>query len=571
MATSTLAAEGRVFDPLEPAGAAELFRRMDAAEPRRVRRTELEGHVGLTDRELYELGCTPAPLTVRSAGGAVAWRVAIIAGALLAGLMLAYALLGALDAVGLVDFGDDAPLDAGEGVGLAVLFLACAYGGLALVRRGVDSLRTLAAKRRRTVRHAALHPADDPHGRATVAVVRGPGMVRVQLLWVRGDPAGARFAEVRTLAERRIEEDDGGRAEDAVAALSELALRAERAHDLHRHGVFTWRRRSRRRPSAAPVELPEPLTGEEPADEVGPLWAPEPLTDAGQAELARRLCLAGCERWSAAVLEPLTVTSAAGVPREAPPWPQALALEPPRRRRRSLARAALWGGIATFVIAMFTGENAAPTVGAVAAGCAGLAVALAATLLPRLLARRRCGARLARAARAAAAEPPQALEQGLPGTAGIVVVARGQGRIALVHVRPAPDDGRPGDLEARTIASRAVVDDDLDALGTFCAVADEARLRSQGVGRSMRLLGTLLSRLGRVPARAGEPPLRREPLAWAAVILGGVLVAASVKHTLVGTWFEDGVGMRVLSYAWWLLAAYIVLAAARRVRDPFAR
>ena len=568
MAVAPLVAQDWEFDPLEPAGAAELYRRLDAAKPRRVRRAELEGHVGLTVRELYELGCTLAPLTARRVGGMAGWRLAVICGALLASFGVAGALIGCLDALG-VDRGDSNPFDAGHGLGIAAMFLAFSYGGLALLRRGIRGLRALAAKRRLAGRNAARRPAADPHGRATAAVFRGPGLLRVQLLWVRGDARDAAYVEVRTLAERRIEEDDAGRAEDAIAALSEIALRADNAHALRRYGGLAALGLGRRRPRVAErPRAPDAVRDDEPPLEVGPTWQPEPLTDAGQAELSRRLCLAERERWSAAVLEPLLVTRAAGLPREPPAWPAGRTRDPVRIDLRKPLRWVVWGGIVTFVFAMFSHDDAPPTGEAVVIGCGGLAVAAAAALVPWLLARRSPGRRLARAARAAAASPPRALEQGLPGSAGLVSVARARGRIALLHVRPAPDDGRPGELEVRTIATRAV--DDVDSLGTFCTIAAEARLRSQSVGRSARYLSTLLARLGRVPATIGEPPLRCEPLAWVAGALGLVLVAASVKHTVAGTWFEHGVGSRAISYAWIVLAAYIVVTAARRIRDPYA-
>jgi hypothetical protein len=79
-----------------------------------------------------------------------------------------------------------------------------------------------------------------------------------------------------------------------------------------------------------------------------------------------------------------------------------------------------------------------------------------------------------------------------------------------------------------------------------------------------------MARLGRVPARIGEPALWREPLAWAAGAGIAVLVAASIKHMIVGTWLEDGLLSRVISYTWVLIASYLALRAARRVRDPFA-
>ena len=570
VAVAALIAEDWEFDPLEPAGAAELYRRLDAAKPQRVRRAELEGHVGLTVRELYELGCTLAPLNARRIGGMTGWRLAVIGAALVASIGVAGALIGCLDALG-IDRGDNDPYDAGTGLGVAAVFLAMAYGGLALLRRGIRGLRTLAARRRLAGGNAARRPADDPHGRATVAVVRGPGLVRVQLLWVRGHAEDAAYVEVRMLAERRIEEDDAGRAEDAIAALSEIALRADNAHALRQHGgLAALGLRRRRRTVAERPRAPDARRAAKPRLEVGPTWEPEPLTDAGQAELSRRVCVARRERWSAAVLEPLLVTRAAGVPRNPPPWPRERKHGPAHRDLRKPVRWAVWGGIVTFVFCMFSNDGAPPTADAVAIGCAGLAVAAVAVLVSWLSAHRGPGRRLARAVRAAAGRPPRALEQGLPGSAGLVYVARARGKIALLHVRPAPDDGQAGELEVRTIATREVDDDDLDALSAFCTIAAEARLRSQGVGRSAHYLQTLLARLGHVPATIGEPALRREPLAWIAVLLGGVLVAASVKHFVAGTWFEHGVGSRAISYAWVVLAAYIVVTAARRIRDPYA-
>ena len=568
MAT-TLVAEDWTLDPLEPKGAEELYRRMQAAEPRRVRRTELEGHVGLTARELYELGCTLAPLGVLRAGGMAVWRLAVTAAVLIAAIGVAGAALSSLDALG-VERGEDDPLDPARNLALVVFFLAAAYGGIALMRLGIRKLRELAAARRRAAGHAARHPVDDPNGRATVASLRGPGVLRVQLLWVRGDARNPSYAEIRTLAERRVDEDDAGRAEDAVAALSELALRADNAHALRRHGglaALGLRKRRRRSGDRLPASDPSD-DGDGPKREVPSGWEPEPLTDEGQAEIARRLVTAKPERWSASVLEPLIVDGTVGAPREPPPWPKRLKAGAPRLNRRAIRWLAV-GGIATFVLAMYSGDDGPPSAGAVAIGVAGLAATLLAIAVPWLFARRRTGARVARAVRAAAASPPRALEQGLPGAAGLFAVARARGRIALLHVRPAPDDGRDGDLEVRTVATRRIADDDLDALTTFSAIAAEARLRAEGVGRSTHYVRTLMARLGRVPARAGEPALWREPLAWVAAGLVGLLVAASIKHTLAGTWLEDGLAGRTISFAWVLVAACLALTAARRVRDPF--
>jgi hypothetical protein len=443
-----------------------------------------------------------------------------------------------------------------------VLFLAFAWGGLALMRRGIRSVRGVAAARRRATEQTVRSAANDPQGRATVGMVRGPGVLRVQLLWVRGDAHDPACVEVRTLAERQIDEDDAGRAEDAVAELSEVALRADNAHALRREGVLQRRRegrtsRHRRRRRA-----------DELSREVGEGWAPEPLTDAGQAELAQRLVTAERERWSASVLEPLLVTGATDASRPAPPWPERRKAKPTVSGVDKPARWILWISLVIFFLATSYLDD--PTVPEDAPELAILSgvVAVVAFAVPRLLAWRRPGRRLRGAVRAAAAGPPLALERGLPGSAGLFAVARGGGRLALTHVRPAPDDGRRGELEVRTLAIREA--DDLDAVTGFCSIAAEARLRSASVGRSAHYVRTLMARLGRVPARIGEPALWREPLAWAAAAGIAVLVAASIKHMIVGTWLEDGLLSRVVSYSWVLVASYLALRAARRIRDPFS-
>jgi hypothetical protein len=536
------AAVAETFDPLEPAGAAELYRRLDAAEPRRVPRHELDGHVGLTSRELYELGCTLEPLTVKRLGGMFGWRLLTVAGILLATIGVAGALIGVIDALG-IDRGDDDPLTAASGVAAAVLFLSAAWGGLALMRRGIRAVRRVAAERRRAAGHTARSAANDPHGRATVGVVRGAGVLRVQLLWVRGDARDPACVEVRTLAEQRIDEDDTGRAEDAVAELSEIALRADNAHVLRREGAFRRpvrpRAPSRRETSALPDD-----------------------------ELARRLVTAKTERWSAAVLEPLLVTGADDAPQPAPPWPEKRKGEPKPPAIDKPSRWIFWISVLIFFTTTSYLDDPGATGDTLGIAIVSGIVAVLAAVVPKVLAWRRPGRRLRSAARTAGSSPPLALEQGLPGAAGLFAVARARGRLALLHVRPAPDDGRRGELEVRTLATSEK--DDLDAVTRFCSLAGEARLRTESVGRSAHYVRTLMARLGRVPARIGEPSLWREPLAWAAAAGIGVLVASSIKHMIVGTWLEDGLLSRVVSYAWVLIASYLALRAARRVRDPFA-
>ena len=449
-----------------------------------------------------------------------------------------------------------------------------AYGGLTLLRRGIRGLRTLAAKRRLAGGHAARRPANDPHGRATVAVVRGPGLVRVQLLWVRGDAEDAAYVEVRTLAERQIEEDDAGRAEDAIAALSEIALRADNAHALRRDGGLAALGLGRRRhPSVAErPRVPDAPPEDEPPLEVGPEWEPEPLTDAGQAELSRRL-VPGAAR----ALERGGARAAARHARgRRAARPAAVAAQ------RSAARCAtacasrplgLWTGIVTFVVAMFSGDDAPLSDDAVVIGCAGLAVAVVAALVPRVLAPAQAGPPAGAAPSAPPlARPPRALEQGLPGSAGLVfAVARGDDGSRSCTC------GRPP-TTAAAASSRCGRSPRAPSTTTLDAAQHVLRDRRRGAAAlaERRPLGPLPPHAAR-PARAragaiGEPALRREPLAWVAVLLGiGVLVAASVKHFVAGTWFEHGLGSRAISYAWVVLASvHRGAGAARRIRDPFA-
>jgi hypothetical protein len=290
-------------------------------------------------------------------------------------------------------------------------------------------------------------------------------------------------------------------------------------------------------------------------------WRPEPLADEGQAELARRLVTADPERWSASVLAPLLVASAAEAPLDPPGWPDRRKAKPVNDFLAARFHY-LWGSIGMGLFALFAE-------GEIVLELALLAVALplgvGAAIGPWLYADHRRAERLTRAVRRAAASPPRALEEGLPGAAGLFAVARGRRRgIAIVHVRPAVIDGRRGELEVRTLARLQVPDDDLDALGTFCDIADEAQHRSRAVGRSTRTLRLLVARLGRVPALAGEPRLREEPLAWAAALPIGGLVILSI---VTPSWFAANRALGVVAL---LLTSCLLLYAARRVRDPFA-
>ncbi len=585
--------DGWAPDPLEPDGAAELRRRL-LARPRHVPRTELEGHVGLSARELFELGCTLAPLGPLDLGAAVGRRVLVVVGAFLLALGLAGGLSSTL--APLLDGLLGAPrnpdlMPGGQALAMAGLFLAAAAGGRELLLRSVRALRTRAAERRRVRPGQGRQPAQDPQARTTVAVVRGPDVIRVQLLWLRADPADPAQVELRTLAEQRVPRDEPARAEEAVVRLSEVALRADAARGLvAEHGTGALAASA----SRVTVEtVPAVPSGTGPADAPGPRggsprtpvrdgWELDPLTEEGEAELARRLCLAEPARWSADALAPLVRAGAATGPVDPaglPAWPSGGAvgsvatpvLDPKVLRRVGAATVAVW------FFAMAGSEDPAAATSLVGYGA--LAVALTCGAVLWWSAHRTPGQRLLRTLRGAASAPPRALEQGLPGTGGRFLVARGAHRdgerLALLHVRPVPDDGGAGAVEVRRLAWRDVKRGGAvtphEVAHQLRLVADAAEFLGARGGGSARQLRRLVAGLGRAGARTAERSgLAREPLVWLAATVPPLLVVSAVRQTVRGTWLEDGLTNRLLSFSWPLAIALILVWAARRIRDPWA-
>jgi hypothetical protein len=607
-------------DPLEPDGDAELRRRL-LAEPRYVPRTELEGHVGLSARELFELGCTLAPIEPLGILAAARGRMLVVGGALLLACGLAGALgstLGPLLDGWLGTLGDPDPVSPGESLLVAGVFLAAAAGGWALIVRSVRALRTQAAERRTTRPGQRRHPAEDPQARTTVAVLPGPDAIRVQLLWLRADPADPARVELRTLAEQRFRHDESVRAEDAVVRFSDVGLRADAARGLvAEHGTRALAephpRAESELASAARGPLPEygarplagnhPATGGEgapstvsgmgPAGPAGPAgprgvsprtavsdgWELDPLTEAGEAELARRLCLARPKRWGADKLAPLVRAGAATGPYKLPVWPGG------RELAYGVVPAPLvdflnYTGAVAVVVWLFTlGASEDPTATIRLISYGALAVALSCGPLVFWSARRTPGQRLLRRLHGAASAAPRALEQGIPGAGGQFLVARGAHgdgeRLALLHVRPVPVDGRPGTVEVRRLAWRDAKHHEAvtphDVALQLRLVADAAEFlgeRGSGSGRQLR---GLAAGLGRAGARAAErSSLVREPLMWLAAPIPPLLVLAAVNQTNQGTWLEDGLTLRILSFAWPLAIALILVVAARRIRDPWA-
>lgn len=603
-------------DPLEPDGDAELRRRL-LAEPRNVPRTELEGHVGLSARELFELGCTLAPLEPLGLLATARGRVLVVAGALLLALGLAGGLsstLGPLLDGWLAALGDPDPLPPGESLFMAGVFLAAAAGGRALLVKSVRALRTQAAERRQARPGQRRQPEEDPQARTTVAVLPGPDAIRVQLLWMRADPDDPAQVELRTLAEQRFRHDESVRAEDAVVRFSDVGLRADAARGLvAEHGTRALAEprpcanselapaarglrseygactRAGNDPDAGGEDAPSNVSGMGPADAAGPRgvsprtavsdgWELDPLTEAGEAELARRLCLARAERWSADALAPLVRAGAATGPDALPVWPSRSAV------RHAPAPGFLehlrpTGAVAVMVWLFAMAGSEDPTAAIRLIGYGALAVALSCGALLLWSARRTPGQRLLRRLRGAASASPRALEQGIPGAGGRFLVARGARgdgeRLALLHVRPVPVDGRPGTVEVRRLAWRdakhrePVTPDDV-AL-QLRLVADAAEFLGERGGGSARQLRGLAVGLGRAGARTAErSSLAREPLVWLAALIPPLLVLAAINQTKRGTWLEDGLTNRILSFAWPLAIALILVVAARRIRNPWA-
>jgi hypothetical protein len=135
-----------------------------------------------------------------------------------AGVCVAMVIAGAAELAA-----DESSLGAPATVAMLVFFACIGFGLLRLAwgAAGRERARRIA---RRRVAVDAVAPLLDPNGRLTVAVLDGPGVLRVLLLWLRGHPRDADVLEARVVAERQVPRDEPARAEDAVVALSEVAM-----------------------------------------------------------------------------------------------------------------------------------------------------------------------------------------------------------------------------------------------------------------------------------------------------------------------------------------------------------
>ncbi len=552
----------------EDPGAAELGARIDAAPPLLVGRSVLEGRCGLEDRELWQLGVRPAPAGALSSGGGVLLRLVIVAAVAAMGGCVAIAAAGAAS---LGEAGSPVSVPGGVALWLMFLLIANALFRLAWAAAGRERERRLAQRR---VAVEAVAPLQDPHGRLTVAVLDGPGVLRVLLLWLRGHPQDADLLEARVAAERRVPRDEPSRAEDAVAALSEVAMLATRvrtdAGDVDARAAID---------ASGPVLVlsaaaADRLVRGRAADgavvaratpsrtRVGPYWQPDGTTEDGEVDLARRLCLAKPRRWSAELLAPIVVDDVRQVCDPAPPLPTSTERGGcPRRPAWVTAPASVAIAFLLYFVASSPSASLATEVAMRSLFLAGAGWVTWKAFRPQLVElphrwRRRP---LMRRVDDAACDAAGSLESGLPGGHGAVVVASAEQNerrvVRLVHLRRVVD-APEGTLEARVLAERRLEpgDDVRETVGRFLIVADDqaftiqrGRERVEGLRRLSRRLG-FTSRRGR---RRGA--LLREPLALLAVpasVISGVLAVLAVASASTD-------GGEALSF----LAATVVLAA----------
>ena len=536
---------GEDWEPstVEDPGAAELAARIDAAEPVLVRRSALEGRCGLEDRELWQLGVRTAPAGALATGGGVLLRLVVVAAVAAMGFLLA------MGVAGIASLGEpDSAVGVPGGIVLVLFVLLCAHAllRLALGAAGRERERCLA---RRRVALEPVAPLLDPNGRLTVAVLDGPGVLRVLLLWLRGHPHDADLLETRVVAERRVPRDEPLRAEDAVAALSEVAMLATRlrtdAREIEGDAVAAM---SGALPAAGAGRIAGGGAERATASgmRVGPEWQPDGTTDEGETELARRLCLAKPRRWSAELLAPLIVDDFRRVDGSPPPLPGSTE----RRRRRPRPLWVTAPGLAAIAFLLyFVASDPSADLGTELAMRA-LFLALAGWVAwkvfrPQILELPHAWRRrpLMRRVDDAACDAAAALESGLPGGHGaVVVVAASQnerGVVRLVHVRRILD-APEGTLEARVIAEQRVEpEDDLrDAVDRFLLVADDQAFTT-GRGRErVAVLRRFSRRLGVTAGRGrGRGALLREPvalLAVPAVALAALLVVLTVVFAVAG-------------------------------------
>jgi hypothetical protein len=324
----------------------------------------------------------------------------------------------------------------------------------------------------------------------------------------------------------------------------------------------------------------------DPREPVGPHWDPEPLTDAGRAEMAARLVRARPLLWNAGVLDALRADPGRPRRREARPWPVARKRREPLPTRMPDGRRVLLGWIAWIAfmvcIVVLGGIDRADDPDFNRAVGAAAFVVAAGLFGHRWWWRRHGpGRRLLRSVGEAAQVPGRGLERGVPGPGGRVLVLHGRGngrdegrdrdRVELVHVRAAPGEEQ-GRLQVRTLAWREVPRDGVErpeeVAQQFWVIADDAGFAT---GRAERDAGTIRrinAALGRAVASRRPAELAREPLAWAGILLAAITALLAVALVVVGRDDESGLALDLALRCWPLAAGVVLWRSARRVHDP---
>lgn len=565
----------------EDPGAAELAARIDAAEPLVVRRDVLEGRCGLEAPELWQLGVRVVPAGALSTGAGIVWRLVVVAA--IAAMGFCVGMIIALGAT-LDDAGSSVGVPGGVALLLVGVFIAHALFRLAWGAAGRERERRLAQRR---VAVEAVAPLLDPNGRLTVAVLDGPGVLRVLLLWLRGHPQDPEMLETRVVAERRVLRDEPSRAEDAVAALSDVAMLATRvrtdARDVEAGAV-----------ASACAPLPALRTGVvtgpagaglsgRDADaratasrmRVGPDWQPDGTVEEGEAELARRLCLAKPRRWSAELLAPLVVDGAHEPSEMAAPLPATTV-------RKSCPRRPVWVTTPAYALVAFllyfVASSPSEDLGTeVAMRSLFLAAAVWVAwkvFRPQIseLPHRWRGRKLMRRVDDAACDAAAGLEAGLPGGHGAVVVVTAEQKerrlVRLVHLRRIVD-APERTLEARVLAERRLEpeDDPRETIGRFLMVADDqafttqrGRERIEGLRRFGRRLGVTSGR-GR-----GRGALLREPLALLAMPIVAIAGVTAILALVFAFTADDAAGCLVACIVFSAVAAGLLTCSRRWTR-----
>jgi hypothetical protein len=328
------------------------------------------------------------------------------------------------------------------------------------------------------------------------------------------------------------------------------------------------------------------LPAVDPRDPVDAHWDPEPLTEAGRAEMAARLVRARPLLWNAGVLDALRVDPGRRRDRAPRPWPVARKRREPLPTRLPDGRRAFLGWVAwvAFLVCVVVlgGTDRADDPGSDRAIGAAAFVVAAMLFGHRWWWRRRGpGRRLLRSVGEAARVPGKGLERGVPGPGGRVLVLHGRGnghdrgrgsdRVELVHVRAAPGEEQ-GRLQVRTLAWCEIPSDGAERADEvaqqFWVIADDAGFAT---GRAERDAGTIRrinAALGRAVAARRPAELVREPLAWAAGLLVAVTALLAVALVVVGRDDESGLALDLALRCWPLAAGAVLWRAARRIHDP---